>query len=102
MNIDKAIEDIVENFDYEKVHKVMKFLNWTWLDNPESPSVGKMVLETSKELKDSYNKCVENKSNYFCKSGGFCYNVFWDSEKQEVDSIELQFQVDSWEYNIFE
>src|SRR5690554_4469915 len=30
----EAVEEIMENFDFERVHAVMDFLNWTWIDNP--------------------------------------------------------------------
>jgi hypothetical protein len=30
MNIDNTIEDIIDEFDFEKVKKVMDFLDWKW------------------------------------------------------------------------
>jgi hypothetical protein len=30
INIDDAVEDILDEFDFEKVKKVMDFLDWKW------------------------------------------------------------------------
>ena len=30
MSLYSSINDVMERFDFDKVHKVMTFLNWTW------------------------------------------------------------------------
>jgi hypothetical protein len=45
-----VINQIISNFDFEKVHKVMILLNWAWSKTyPEVPTIGILVL-TAKEL----------------------------------------------------
>ena len=29
----EIIDDVLTEFDFEKCHRVMKFLNWTWVFN---------------------------------------------------------------------
>ena len=30
--VNKMIDDIIENFDFKRVHSVMEHLNWKWID----------------------------------------------------------------------
>lgn len=36
----ELIEDITDEFDFEKVHRTMKALNWTWHDTDGVPTIG--------------------------------------------------------------
>lgn len=33
--VDEQIDDIMDNFEFDKVHEIMKFLGWTWGMDPE-------------------------------------------------------------------
>lgn len=98
MDINKAIQNIIENFDYEKVRKVMVFLDWIWIDNPEPPTIGRMITSNSRYLKEVYDKCNKAKENYIIKTGGFAYKAYWDESLNKVSSVELCFELSSWEY----
>ena len=39
-----AIDDIMDNFDFHKVHRVMEFMNWQW-SGEVVPSVSEMRKE---------------------------------------------------------
>ena len=30
--VNKMIDDIIENFDFKRVHSVMEHINWKWID----------------------------------------------------------------------
>jgi hypothetical protein len=75
---------IMDQFDFEKVHKVMELLNWTWgsKDIPNYVQLETMCYNLFEDL-ISYNarSCVG--------SGGFEVEIFKD------DSIELRFVLTS-------
>lgn len=41
MNDQEMIDDIMDNFDFEKVHRVMVFMGWDWKENgvPSLPDI---------------------------------------------------------------
>ena len=65
---DELIKEIIENFDFIKVHKVMIYLEWGWHDG-EVPTIGKLVLRSKEMLKEAYDKSKKN--HYFVETGGF-------------------------------
>lgn len=52
----KNIEDTIETFDFDKVHKVMVYLDWKWMVN----STGAMQIPTVEQMK----RCVGELANY--------------------------------------
>ena len=55
---DKSYIDIVENFDYEKVMKIMKILDWQYYNKEENcnflPSLGTLVAESYRMLLEAW------------------------------------------------
>ena len=59
-----AVGEVIENFDFEKVHEVMKMLNWKWDGNnpgelPTIPTVEKMkevVMDLFRSMEDQIAK----------------------------------------------
>ena len=52
-----TIEEVIENFDFVKVHKVMESLNWTWVTKKKKvkiPSIKKMKKRV-RELYEEVN-----------------------------------------------
>jgi hypothetical protein len=39
---DKMIQEILDNFDFNKCWTVMKLINWTWGFNNETPTISKL------------------------------------------------------------
>jgi hypothetical protein len=48
----EAIEDVLDYFDFDKVHKVMTCLNWTWHDTEGVPMVGDLRKRARELLKE--------------------------------------------------
>lgn len=104
--VQDKIDEIMDNFDFEKVHKTMDVLEWTWAGEgvPEVPSLRARARQLLKEA------CfIENKSNYsMCSTGGFeaiCKVLDYDIENAIEDwvndaehqiQVELRFVVESW------
>ena len=92
-NKEKVIENIIENFNFVKVHKVMESLDWVYSGEEEPPTVGRLVLSMQETL-DTIWKMLDTRNNYKISSGGFFYfgEVFEDKKY-----IEVVFAVTSWD-----
>ena len=89
------IEHIINNFDFNKVRKVMIFLNWTWCGSVKAPSIS--------ELKNTALKLLTNVENskyrgYICHStGGFNASKVPNSDSLFGYDLCLDFTIESWE-----
>ena len=98
LNKQKAIDDIIENFNWNKVHETMVALNWTWWDsNDEAPTLGMLFRCASKLLHDAYDGAEREKCDYLSATGGFRAQAIIDDETKEIISLRLAFEVCSWE-----
>lgn len=80
--------EIEKYFEWEQVHKVMKFLNWTWHYKKEPPTV-QQLKETARDLLETVYP-----DGKMCGTGGFIAR--YDTEN---DQMELSFYVDNWKTN---
>jgi septin family protein len=80
----EQLNNIMERFDFEKVHAYMKLTNWKWID--EVPSVNK--LRTTAE-KLPYDVIVSDSPTTTSGTGGFTASKFtWGI--QLAFSIEIK------------
>lgn len=54
LNKNEHIKYIIDNFDFKKVHNVMKFLNWHWFFTKGVPSEKDLKNEAIRLLNDIY------------------------------------------------
>ena len=70
--IDKMIADVMEEFDFDKVRKVMLSLDWKWnIGDGEMtvPSTYRLTKKAEELLKDAASHYGE-RDFYFCGCGG--------------------------------
>ena len=84
---DEHIKYIIDNFDFQQVHKVMNFLNWTWALTPGTPTISELKIEATKLLNDVYN------SKGWIATGGFKATKYHDF-------LELEFIITDWSSEI--
>ena len=82
------IDNVMDWFDFEKVHETMKLLNWTWgmgqnAHVPEVPEIRKCV-------RDGLRRMISNGHRRW-ESAGFV------AEKVNNEFLAISFQVTSWE-----
>lgn len=91
----KEIDYIIENFDYDRVEKVMEVLDWTWAFNTDSPTRRPTVKEMQKTNRKFLEFCIEQadkkmlsskkgtKGKFITSIGGFEYAawVYADTKK---------------------
>lgn len=79
---DVMIKDIMCDFDFDEVHKVMKYVGWEWGDCDGVPSTYSLIKKAEELLKDAYTK------NKTVAQGGFMASM-------ENDSLSLSFVLES-------
>ena len=95
----KIINDIIESFDFEKIHNVMEFLNWTWYDAENGVPC---VKELECKLMDMLNTLFKEKCNSV-NTGGFfvSYQVYPPIEDEPLDfehcvAVEVKFCLEDY------
>lgn len=99
--LQKSKEDCITHIDFEKIHSVMKHLDWKWFtDNDVSvPSIVELVLFAQKQINTAVQGFLENDCNeYFASSGGFKASVKGFSDG--FCSVTLEFIVSDWDSEI--
>lgn len=97
----ELIDSILENFNFKKCEKVMKYLNWTWVTDNKVPTI-----EQLKEAAlDRINSAIEGLRNekrwsylepYMCSSGGLCVYV-WKDRYGNICDIKMEFVLTEWD-----
>jgi len=94
VNIQEIIDEIIENFNFNNVHDVMKYTNWTWYEKVIVPPIEELKNKASDLLQEAYNGYFErgNGENYCVATGGFEASYMYDDNK---DCFELKFVLES-------
>ena len=98
-----VVWEILENFDFDRVHSVMEFLGWTWHkhfpDKPEQvyvPDVNQLRTEARRRLISAIEWARDNEGKqYLSSSGGFEVTVEIDEWGKAWAS--LKFIVADWD-----
>lgn len=80
-----AINDIMDNFDFHKVHEVMEFLNWTWWGE------GTPEIYALKKSARSLLERVCTEKLHYCGTGGFM------ARKHAKGILSLEFNIEQWD-----
>ena len=97
----EMIEDMMDNFDFSRVAKCMKALNWKWhdvegaVDVPEEHSIRKEARKLMNGVKD-----VCHHSTFITGTGGFYVQCWYAPEspnKNKLEAMELTFVVAEWD-----
>lgn len=92
----KSIDEVLDCMDFEKIKKVMDFLNWTWWNTDGVPEIYELRIH-ARELLTRIAKEIMNsdKNNCAISCGGFRADV----ERDEDDSklyFHLSFVLTVW------
>jgi hypothetical protein len=95
----KAINNIIDNFNWDRVQKTMEYLNWRWYSSCEGevPTIGPLLRQSIDLLHRAYDLCEINKDITRVGTGGLFALAFWDDENNKVYHLELYFALTSWE-----
>lgn len=84
-----AIKHIMDNFDFERVHKAMELLDWTWGDRKDDPFVVPSIDRIEEVAKDTLKGAIKRKC--YISSGGFV-------AEYHKGVIRLMFCIDDIDY----
>lgn len=85
---EEQIERILDNFDFDKVKKVMECLEWAYIGEDDPPSHRKLIKMAEDVLKSVSEKEDINE----CSCGGFV-------AKKEAGELALFFQIEGISYS---
>jgi hypothetical protein len=79
----KKINEVIDFFDFEKVHNVMEFLNWQW----QGAGIGVPKVYDLKEtatnlIIETINKTLETSKDYSITTGGFEASSYLDENNE--------------------
>jgi hypothetical protein len=97
----EMVENVLENFDFEKVYLTMRALNWTWGYNVTTPTIEQMKSTARYLMEGAINGAKKSENlrqyePYFNATGGFKAYCFINRHKHIV-SLHLEFIVSEWE-----
>ena len=92
----KEIENILDNFDFIKVYKVMDSLNWTWVkgDTRYFPDILELKKCAKQLLEQASSEGMKAKEDFFVSTGGFTVEFFY---LKETKLLKLSFAIEEWE-----
>ena len=99
----KLVDNVMDNFDFHKVRRVMKMLNWTWAFSDNGvPEEYELREHARRELNRVLAEVMDGYNEYQTSYGGFeAYAKRWS--KEELDSEEpciqlvLKFVLTDWD-----
>ncbi len=93
--LQQHIDEVMDYFDFDRVHKVMKHLKWTWCDSLDSPT----IPELRKHVRDQMNR-LYGENIFRIESGGFVTTYRIGTDKSgEWDYFDVAFVLSSWDTN---
>lgn len=85
-------EQITQNFEFEKVHKAMKALDWHWLNSEGVPQIAEIVEAARRLCLECYEAAPQEQSQTKTLSTG----GFRASYSAKEDLMTLEFILDTW------
>jgi len=79
------IDEVIDSFDFEKVQKVMEFVDWKWIDHEGEltvPSVPRLKGSARRSLKLAYDSWKKHGYDYSVAGTGGFEAQYWGYEKE--------------------
>jgi hypothetical protein len=102
-SLHSSIPVVMNRFDFDKVHRVMTFLDWKWATTQTGyavPSVSELEAEAYRQLSycvDEFEKRGRPASGMNISSGGFQANIV--TFERGTPQLQLLFYVDEISHN---
>jgi hypothetical protein len=89
------IMDCLDEFDFERVQRVMTFLDWKYADSKEVPDAQYLRKKARKYLIEAAKEALQKNCEFTCSTGGFRYeaklypdNFVW---------LRMSFIIEEWD-----
>jgi len=96
----KMMFDIMNNFDYDRVRSVMKYLEWEWYGKGV-PTVDDIRFAARERIESVIKNCLLDANpneEYISSSGGLKATAIKDDYGQ-ITFLQLEFVLTSWDLN---
>jgi len=96
------INEVLANFDFEKVNQTMKALNWTWASILEVPTIQQLKESAMDHMNSAIEQVLSEKNKeshevaWISDSGGFKASA-WKTKKGKLSRVRLEFIVSEWD-----
>lgn len=91
---DKLIEELLEEFEFNKVAQIMYQLDWTWYGEEYPPTIEEMK-KCVRSLYESIRTRILENIHCFCATGGF--NLTFNPDEDQ----ELKLTFEAVQYSVF-
>ena len=98
--VDKMIDNILENFNFDRVQITMDYLNWKWVG--EYVTTEMLVKEARRLLKDAAESRLGKFKNEHWEqgiihgTGGFQAQAWCNESKTKITGLDLKFVLTEW------
>lgn len=89
----KLIDEVIDWFDFDKVAKVMLFLDWKWKYDPNPPDIQELRDYVRKALRDTFDRYISTGIQSYHNSGGFEITCMGDDTQIWFD---VKFTITEW------
>ncbi len=90
-----TIDNVMDNFDFEAVHKTMTVLNWEWFDAEAGvPTIAEIRVAARKLLRHAVKFASEQQRRAEVMTGGF--HVLVDPDDQYISLTFIVAQMDNY------
>ena len=102
--VEKMIDSIMENFDFNQVQSVMDYLDWEW--RGEYVTVEMLREQAERLLRGAMNsrlgefKSESHEVAIINGTGGFEAKAWCDESKTKIVALDLKFVLESWDESI--
>jgi hypothetical protein len=99
--VNKYIDDIMDNFNFDKVLITMEALDWKWIG--EAPSMDDLRNQAERLLRGAAEsrlgafKDTHWELGIINATGGFQATAFCDEAKTQITGLDLKFVVSEWD-----
>ena len=96
------ISGILNEFNFDKVHRVMTFLNWTWGYEEIVPDVDTIRKSARERMDNAINGCLKEcpPGVPFLASSGGLEATASKNEYGQIDYVGLNFVLTQWDEEI--
>jgi hypothetical protein len=100
----KYIDDIILNFNFDKVHLTMEALNWKWSGSSNGiPTIDELISQAKRLLRGAIQSRLHDYKDSHWElgiinaTGGFQATAFCDKTKTRIVGLDLKFVVNEWD-----
>ena len=95
------INEIIANFDFEKVNKTMIALDWKWGDEGV-PNIKELKESAIERLESAIKQVLspDNKEHHntaWISSSGGLKATAWKNKKDKLEKLQLEFVLTDWD-----